>query len=215
MNLDPFKPVRDFEQALCEYTGAPYAVTMDSQSSAMEACLIFDKVHGKTIGIPNHTYMSVPCCIKLTGNDIEWIHSPTDLLTGAYILNGTRIWDSALRFTHAMYVQGSLMCLSFTGPHKFMNLGKGGAILCSSPDEVEWFKRYRFNGRNECSYHEDTFEVLGRNCYMQETTAAFGLRYMAKFYDRYGNPKQTEDLTLPYPDLSNPKHTAYNDSNNR
>ena len=215
MTLDPFKSVRDFEQALCEYTGADYAVTFDSQSSAMEACLIYDKVHGRTIGIPNRTYMSVPSCLILTGNKIEWVHVDGQYLTGAYVLKGTRIWDSALRFTAGMYVQGSLMCLSFTGPHKHLNLEKGGAILCSTQEEAEWFKRYRFNGRNECSYHVDTFTQVGRNCYMLGSTASRGLRDMAKFYDMHGNKKHMEDITLPYPDLSLPKHTAYNDSINR
>ena len=209
MPRNPFEVVQHFEDALCEYTGAPQAVAFDSQSSAMEACLLYDKVHGKRIGIPNHTYMSVPACLILTGNTIEWIHQPSEYLTGPYLLQGTRIWDSALRFTHAMYVQGSLMCLSFTGPYKHLNLGKGGMVLCTTNQEAEWFKRYRFNGRNECSYHEDTFTHVGRNCYMLPEIAAKGLRDMAKFYNIHGEPKNMEDLTLPYPDLSNPKHTAY------
>lgn len=215
MSRGAFKIVEQFEKEVASYTGAPFAVAFDSQSSAMEACLLYDKVHGKRIGIPNRTYMSVPSCLILTGNEIEWVHQPSEYLTGAYLLQGTRIWDSALRFTAGMYVQGSLMCLSFTGPHKHLNLGKGGMVLCSSIDEVTLFKLYRFNGRNECSYHEDTFTAVGRNCYMLPEIAAKGLRDMAKFYTREGHPKQMEDLTLPYPDLSQPKHTAYDYRINR
>lgn len=210
-----FKITEEFEQAVSSYTGAPFAVAFDSQSSAMEACLLLDDVQGQTIGIPNRTYMSVPSCLILTGNKIEWIKVKGETITGAYILHGTRIWDSALRFTHNMYIQGSLMCLSFSGPFKHLKLGKGGMVLCGTKEEAEWLKRYRFNGRNECSYHVDTFTQVGRNCYMLPEIAAKGLRDMAQFYDSEGYPKENQDLTLPYPDLSLAMHTAYENRNNR
>jgi dTDP-4-amino-4,6-dideoxygalactose transaminase len=94
------------------------------------------------------------------------------------------------------------MCLSFTGAYKHLKLGKGGAILCDSQEDYNWFKRARNSGRNECSYHTDNFTMLGRNCYMMPMIAAQGLLLMNQFYNLDGTKKKMQDITLPYPDLS-------------
>lgn len=202
MTQPAFQVTKDFEDAVASYTGAPFAVAFDSQSSAMEACLIMDAVKDKRISIPSRTYMSVPCAILMTGNKVDWLEVEGGTLTGEYPLCGTRIWDSALRFTANMYRPHFLQCLSFSGPYKHLKLGKGGMVLCSTEEEAQWLKRYRFSGRNECSYHVDNFTVLGRNAYMLPEIAAKGLRDMAQFYNADGSKKHNEDLTLPYPDLS-------------
>jgi len=46
------------------------------------------------------------------------------LLTGAYQLDPTPVWDSALRLTRNMYQKGQYMCLSFSGPGAILSLGK-------------------------------------------------------------------------------------------
>ena len=97
------------------------------------------------------------------------------------------------------------MCLSFTGPYKHLKLSKGGAILTDNEDAYKWFKKARFSGRDECSYHVDDFDkdpVIGWNYYMMPELAARGLLLIAQFYDSEGNPKHNEDLSLAYPDLS-------------
>jgi len=43
---------------------------------------------------------------------------------------------------------------------------------------------------------------LGWNFYMMPELAARGLLMMTQFYNLDGSKKQTEDLELPYPDLS-------------
>lgn len=198
-----------FEEALCEYTGAPYCVAVDNLSNALALCLLRENVQGKVITIPNRTYPSVPCEILLAGAKLQWRHIQGNTITGAYPLEPTRIWDSALRFTANMYIPGLLMCISFTGAYKHLKLGKGGAILCDREDDYEWFKRARNSGRGECSYHIDSFTMLGRNCYMMPMIAAQGLLLINQFYNLDGTKKHMPDLTIPYPDLSDPKHTAY------
>ena len=94
------------------------------------------------------------------------------------------------------------MCISFTGPYKHFKLSKGGAILTDNYDAYLWFKRARYSGRRECSYHNDHFDMLGWNFYMMPELAARGLLLMAQFYNIDGSKKQNEDLELPYPDLS-------------
>jgi dTDP-4-amino-4,6-dideoxygalactose transaminase len=101
-----------------------------------------------------------------------------------------------------MYVSGTHMCLSFTGPYKTLKLSKGGAIITDDYQAMLWFKRARFSGRRECSYHDDHFDMLGWNFYMMPELAARGLLMMTQFYNLDGTKKHNEDLELPYPDLS-------------
>lgn len=201
-----------FEQALAEYCGSKYAVAVDNESNALFLALTYHKQHtfyfadfgNDTIEIPKHTYTSVPCEIIHAGFKVKFIDS-NPFLTGAYRLGHTSVIDSALRFTADMYKPGEFQCLSFTGPYKHLKLGKGGAILTDNEHAYLWFKKARFSGRAECSYHEDNFDdnpVLGINAYMPVETAARGLQMMAQFYNRDGSKKHNEDLSLEYPDLS-------------
>jgi dTDP-4-amino-4,6-dideoxygalactose transaminase len=186
-----------FEQALSEYTGAPYVVAVDNCSSALLLALLYEGVKGKKIYIPCNTYMSVPCMIKFAGAEVAFYEPWNNgKLKGEYSLGDTKIIDSALRFRFGMFRPGHIQCLSFSGPFKHLKLGKGGAILTDSKEAYEWFKRARNSGRNECSYHDDNFTQLGFNFYMLPEIAAKGLGLMR------GMPKHNEDLELPYPDLS-------------
>ena len=123
-------------------------------------------------------------------------------IKGAYQLKPTNVWDSALRFTSNMYIKGTHMCISFTGPYKTFKLSKGGAILTDNYEAFLWFKRARYSGRRECSYHEDNFDMLGWNFYMMPELAARGLLLMNQFYNLDGTKKSNPDLEMPYPDLS-------------
>ena len=197
-----YNVTKDFEQALCDYTGAPYAVAIDNQSNAMFLALMYENIKGQTIKIPSRTYPSVPCEIIHAGGKVEFEDLGGVTLKGLYQLTPTKVWDSALRFTTDMYIPNTHMCLSFTGPYKHMKLGKGGAILTDDYEAYKWFKRARYSGRNECSYHEDDFDMLGWNFYMMPEIASRGLLLMNQFYKIDGSPKHNEDLELPYPDLS-------------
>lgn len=200
--VGPHKITAEFEAALCDYTGAPFAVAVDSETSALELCLWHENVKGAEIQIPERTYMSVVCAVIQAGAKVKWRHVEGTTITGAYDLEPTRIVDSALRFTADMFVPGKLMCVSFTGPYKHLKLGKGGAILCDNEEDYEWFKRARNSGRGEMSYHVDEFFMLGRNVYMMPQVAAQGLLLMGQFYNLDGTKKDMPDLTIPYPLLS-------------
>lgn len=202
INGSVYKVTEDFERAICDYTGAPYAVTVDNQSNALFLALMYEDIKGKTIKIPSRTYPSVPCEIIHAGGKVEFEDFGGMTLKGPYQLEPTKVWDSALRFTSNMYIHNSHMCLSFTGPYKHLKLGKGGAILTDDYEAYKWFKRARYSGRNECSYHEDDFDMLGWNFYMMPDLASRGLLLMNQFYKVDGSPKHNEDLELPYPDLS-------------
>lgn len=196
-----YKITEDFEKSLSDYTGAPYVVTVDNQSNALFLALMYEKVTGMEISIPCRTYPSVPCEIIHAGAKVKFEKVEGKTLKGAYQLSPTNVWDSALRFTHNMYKPGTHMCISFTGPYKHFKLSKGGAILTDNHDAYLWFKRARYSGRRECSYHDDHFDMLGWNFYMMPELAARGLLLMNQFYDGE-NPKHLDDLEMPYPDLS-------------
>jgi len=197
-----YKITEDFEEALSKYTGAPYVVTVDNQSNALFLAMMYEKVNGIEITIPSRTYPSVPCEIIHAGAKVKFEEVKGTTIKGAYQLKPTNVWDSALSFTYNMYKPKTHMCISFTGPYKHFKLSKGGAILTDSHEAYLWFKRVRYSGRRECSYHDDNLDMLGWNFYMMPELAARGLLLMNQFYDSKGNPKTTQDLELPYPDLS-------------
>ena len=206
-----YKITEDFEKALSDYTGATYVVTVDNQSNALFLSLMYEQVRGQEITIPSRTYPSVPCEIIHAGARVKFKLTNGKTIKGAYQLEPTNVWDSALRFTADMYIPNTHMCISFTGPYKHFKLSKGGAILTDNHDAYLWFKRARYSGRRECSYHDDNLDMLGWNFYMMPELAARGLLLMSQFYNRDGSPKHNEDLELPYPDLS--KFKIYSESN--
>lgn len=206
MIFNPYEVTNNFERSLADYTGSAYAVCLDNMSNALFLALYYEN-HiknscDKNITIPSRTYPSVPCEIIHAGLKVKFKKTQGKTLTGAYLLEGSNVWDSALRFTADMYIPKSHMCISFTGPYKHFKLSKGGAILTDNGEANRWFRRARYSGRRECSYHEDNFDMLGWNFYMMPELATRGLLLMNQFYNIDGSKKQNEDLTLPYPDLS-------------
>ena len=197
-----YKITEDFEKALADYTGSPYVVTVDNQSNALFLSMMYENVKGKELTIPSRTYPSVPCEIIHAGLKVDFEHVDGKTIKGAYNLIGSNVWDSALRFTADMYISNTHMCISFTGPYKHFKLSKGGAILTDNYEAYLWFKRARYSGRRECSYHDDHFDMLGWNFYMMPELATRGLLLMGQFYNTDGSKKHNEDLELPYPDLS-------------
>lgn len=207
MSKNVYRNTQEFEELLSDYTGAPYVVTVDNMSNAIFLALYYEKNIKKNIvddriSIPCRTYPSVPCEIIHAGLKVNFENVEGTTIKGAYQLKGSNVWDSALRFTSDMYIADSHMCISFTGPYKHFKLSKGGAILTDSLEAYHWFKRARYSGRRECSYHDDYFDMLGWNFYMMPELAARGILLMNQFYNLDGSKKNNEDLELPYPDLS-------------
>jgi dTDP-4-amino-4,6-dideoxygalactose transaminase len=176
-------------------------------SNALFLALYYEKnikgsLSSDSITIPARTYPSVPCEIIHAGLKVKFSPVEGQTIKGAYRLEPSNVIDSALRFTADMYEPGTHMCLSFTGPYKTLKLSKGGAILTDDYKAMLWFKRARFSGRRECSYHDDNFDMIGWNFYMMPELAARGLLMMTQFYNFDGTKKHIQDLELPYPDLS-------------
>jgi|TARA_R110002095_G_scaffold216518_1_gene214254 dTDP-4-amino-4,6-dideoxygalactose transaminase len=202
-----YKVTEEFEEKLADYTGARFAVTLDNMSNGLFLSLYYEHVvmnrTADTITIPNRTYPSVPCEIIHAGLKVGFRKVTGKTIKGAYQMEGSNVWDSALTFTADMYKPNTHMCVSFTGPYKHFKLSKGGAILTDDYDAYNWFKRARYSGRRAVSYHEDNLDMLGWNFYMMPELAARGLLLMGQFYEvGTGKKRVNEDLELSYPDLS-------------
>jgi hypothetical protein len=209
---NPYNIVRMFENEVAIYTGAPYAVSVDSCTNALFLCLkwiqektkkeveaFYELVENRakgteydcyipilqTITIPRRTYLSVPQSIMHAGLNpqLEDIE-----WQGEYQLKPTPVWDSAKRFTSGMYVPGRMQCLSFH-IKKHLKLGKGGMILTDDEEAVKWLKKARYEGRTAgYQYHDDDVEFIGWNMYMTPQQAAHGLALMQNF------PKDNPDI---------------------
>lgn len=206
-----YKVTEEFEQKIADYTGAKYAITINNASNALFLCMMYENVKGEEITIPNRTYPSVPCEIIHAGGKVNFENIEGNSITGAYQLKPTNIYDSALYFSADMYIPDTHMCCSFTGPYKTFKLSKGGCILTDNYEAFLWFKRARYSGRRECSYHDDNFDMIGWNFYMMPELAARGLLLISQFYNLDGSKKINEPITMKYPDLG--KFKIYTEAN--
>lgn len=192
----PHQVTKEFEAALCDYTGARFAVTTNSCTSAiLLACAWYRKVYPTGyVSMPKRSYVGVPASIKHAGfevtfRDEEW--------SGEYQLSPLPVWDSARRTTSDMYRHGQMQCLSLHWA-KILGLQQGGVILHDNPTADEWLRRARFDGRTEgVDPAEDSIDFCGWHCYLSPEIAALGLMKLSLL------PMHNEDLkNSNYPDLS-------------
>lgn len=176
---NPYQIVRMFEEEIALYTGAKYAVSVDSCTNALFLTSKYLEV--KEVTIPSKTYLSVPMSIIHAGGEpIFDKRGKTNHWKGVYQLKPYPIYDAAKRLTSNMYIPGSFMCLSFH-IKKLLPIGKGGMILTDDPKAVEWLKKARYEGRSEKFYKEDNIDSLGWNMYMTPQQAAEGLALLQNY----------------------------------
>lgn len=195
--MNPHQVTRDFEAALCAYTGAKYAVTTNSCTMAiLLACAWHARQAGTVVTIPARTYVSIPQSIIHAGHRVRFQNLVWE---GEYRLEPLPVWDSARRFTSQMYWFGQMQCLSFHAS-KILGASQGGAIIHDNDEADAWLRRARFDGRTEgVPANEDYFDMIAWHCYMSPDTAAQLLWKLsaAEF------PRHNADLPKPdYPDLS-------------
>ena len=141
-SLTAFSKIKQFEQELAEFTGAPFAIMTDCCTHAIEMCLRYDQITDCTF--TPFTYISIPMTMHKLGiryslENEQW--------TGEYQFYDTRIWDSARRLEKDMYRPGTMQCLSF-GHTKPLHIGHGGAILLDDQEAYETIIRMRYDGRD-------------------------------------------------------------------
>ena len=191
---NPYEVVQDFEHAVSMYTGAPYAVAVDSCTHAIFLCCKYHEVDKlDEVIIPRCTYVSVPAEIIHAGGRVGFADRSW---SGEYQLAPTPIWDSAKRFTSTMYQPGAFQCLSFHFA-KIMDAGRGGMILHDDEVADKWFRKARFSGRTTgVPLREEKIDMVGWHYTMDPVFAVQGLLRMSRVNQH--NQDQWEE----YQDLS-------------
>ena len=191
-----FEVVERFEAAVAEYTGAPFAVAVDSCTNAIFLALVWWRLTNprdpKCVVLPSYTYVGVAQAVRNAGVHIKW----QDFAWGGkYLIWPSPVWDAAKRFTSGMYRSGTLTCLSFQAG-KILPIGRGGAILTDSLEARDWLRRARFDGRTP---GDDAAPITtpGWHMYLTPPEAARGLWLLSWL------PKDNADLPCDeYEDLS-------------
>jgi dTDP-4-amino-4,6-dideoxygalactose transaminase len=196
---DAFDAITDFESAVVKYTGAPYCITTDCCTHAIE--IAFRLAHtGQAVSFPARTYLSVLMTMHKVGveytlKDLPW--------RDYYIFEGTAIWDCARYFKKDMYVSGSIQCVSF-GRTKPLEIGRGGCILTDNYDLYQRANRMRYDGRDIFKYapwvEQKEFEV-GYHYYLRPEEAVRGLNLLReeKFVeqlDKYYDYPDCREVTI-------------------
>lgn len=147
---------KDFEAALCEYTGAPYAVAVTSCTMALTLAVAWHVQRRSytewlarnlpPIEIPKHTYVGVPYAIREAGGrptfrDEDW--------RGMYQLLPLPVWDAARKFTSGMYMGRSER-----------GVAKSGELPSGKRYQIEINETNDFSGHMICvSFHAT--KILG------------------------------------------------------
>lgn len=200
---NPHAVTAQFEAALCEYTGARYAVTTTSCTMAITLALAWvrrtkcAKEFLTAVEMPKLSYVGVPAAILNAGYHAVFFRD--DDWQGEYEFgqDGAGVWDSARRFTSGMYRPGAMQCVSFHWS-KILGLSQGGAILHDNEEADAWLRRARFDGRREgVPVALDEIQYPSWHSYLSPEVSAQGLMKLLSL------PKHNADLPLSdYPDLS-------------
>jgi len=186
--------VRKFEQELATFTGAPYVVTTDCCTHAIELC--FRLLQIKTCRFSAHTYISVPMTMKLLGVEYEFSMTPW---RDEYQFLGTPVWDSARCLKPNMYRSRQYQCLSF-GHTKPLDNVRGGAILLDNEEHYKQLKSMSYDGRDSSYNNMKDQKVFKQGFH-------YMMRYeecesASKLLDAYITTGKFEHEYKPYSDIS-------------
>jgi len=186
--------VETFENKLADFTGAPYVVTTDCCTHAIELC--FRLLAIKTCRFSAHTYISIPMTMALLGVDYELSVTPWK---DEYQFLGTPVWDSARCLKPGMYRPGQYQCLSF-GHSKPLDNVRGGAILLDNEEHYKQLKMMSYDGRD-----------LSHPNWIEQKVFIQGFHYMMRYeecesaillLEKYIASGDYEHTYKPYPDVS-------------
>jgi len=186
--------VETFENNLADFTGAPYVVTTDCCTHAIELC--FRLLEIKTCRFSSFTYISIPMTMELLGVEYELSITPWK---DEYQFLGTPVWDSARCLKPNMYRPKQYQCLSF-GHSKPLDNVRGGAILLDNEEHYRQLKMMSYDGRDP-SYDR----------WIDQKVFKQGFHYMMRYeecesatllLEKYIAAGNYEHTYKPYPDVS-------------
>lgn len=189
---DPFQSILDFEQEVAEFTGAPYCISTDCCTHAIEIAFRL-RHNGTPISFPAKTYLSVP----MTMHKLNIPYTMTDQAwQGFYQFEGSNIWDYAREFSENMYQPGTIQCISF-GTTKPLQIGLGGCMLTDDKELYKEASCMRYDGRDIFKYSPWVKQKdirVGYHYYLRPEECVTGINLLRerkftpqiqKYYDRY------------------------------
>lgn len=173
---NPFQAIFDFEDAVAEFTGAPYCITTDCCTHAIEIAF---KLSGydKSVTFPARTYLSVP----MTMHKLDIPYQLVDTKWKDYYrFEGSRVWDCARYFKPDMYKPNSIQCISF-GRTKPLEIGQGGCILTDDAELYRLASMMRYDGRDLriSPWIKQTEFTVGYHYYMRPEECVTGLNLLS------------------------------------
>lgn len=165
-----YEKITLFEQTIAQFYNAPYAVSTDCCTHALELALRLTNADNVTC--PTHTYISVPFTFKKL--EINWKFKYEEWYDYYYIGN-TNIIDAAVLWKSNSYIPGTIMCLSFQF-NKHLSLGKGGMILLDNKEQYDALIKMSYDGRTRGPrWATQNIDTMGYHYYMTPETASLGL----------------------------------------
>lgn len=187
--------VTEFEKRVAKFFGAPYAVSTDSCTHAIELCMRYKNLRIATV--PKHTYLSVPMTVHKLGGVVGW----TNANWKEYYHLGKGIYDAAVLWRENSYVENTFMCVSFQWK-KHLNLGRGGVILLDDKEAYETLIKMGYDGRSrDARWVDQDIEMIGYHYYMTPETAQLGLDKLNEAIGTEAKKWSWKD----YPDLTKMK----------
>ncbi len=197
-----YRVVDLFEAELCDYTGAPFAVAVNSCTNALLLALTWERKHSMITGpilLPRRTYIGVLQSVLNAGFEVQWTDEHWQV-TDWYELPPSLVVDCARSLRRANFDSGH-ECLSFHAA-KQLPIGRGGAILTDNEEAAEWFRAARMDGRAPGDGKSPVFPAY--HCPMPPDVAARGLDILSRWNDKGYSPpalprEDYHDLSLWYP----------------
>ena len=165
-----FETIEKFEQAIAAFYNAPYAVSVDCCTHAVELCLRL--VNANSVTCPTHTYVSIPLTFKKLNLQWEFEYNEWH---DYYWIGNTNIIDAAVLWRKNSYISNSLMCLSFQY-NKHLSLSRGGMILLDNFEQYQQLIKMSYDGRDRGPpWATQNISTIGYHYYMSPETAQLGL----------------------------------------
>lgn len=165
-----YKIISKFEQTIADFYGAPYAVSVDCCTHAIELSLRL--TNANNVSCPSNTYISVPFTFQKLG--LNWNFEYNEWYD-YYFIGNTNIVDAAVLWKEHSYIKDTLMCVSFQFK-KHLSLCRGGMILLDNKDQYEQLICMSYDGRKRGEYWGDqNISTIGYHYYMTPETAELGL----------------------------------------
>lgn len=175
--------VEIFEKRVSEFAGSKHAISVDSCTHGIELSLrwlisIGELSQRSTLFVPANTYISIFWTLKQMGFSVRFEEKEWE---GVYQIEGTRVYDSAVRWKRNMYIKDSLQCVSFQ-IKKIIPIGRGGVILTDDDNAAKWLKLSSYDGRDLTTPYDQPGHVKmnGYHYYLPPEECARGIILMDK-----------------------------------